>query len=97
MNKPFFGKSITAVGLCCLILIVSMPAASAFGLIFEDGSMAGPQKVTLTELGGETINQTYNTTSTITDLDPEQSLTLSGYPRWPGQITCETLRLSSMT
>jgi hypothetical protein len=31
--------------------------------------MAGPQKVTLTVVGVGTINETYNTTSTITGLD----------------------------
>jgi hypothetical protein len=48
-------------------------AVSAFDLIFEDGSMAGPQKVTLTVVGTGTINESYNTTSTITGLDPNSS------------------------
>jgi hypothetical protein len=69
MNKPFFNKSIIAASLAFLLIISCVPAASAFDLIFEDGSMAGPQKVTLTVIGVGTINETYNTTSTITGLD----------------------------
>jgi hypothetical protein len=69
MNKPFFNKSIVAASLAFLLIISCVPAVSAFGLIFEDGSMAGPQKVTLTVVGVGTINETYNTTSTITGLD----------------------------
>jgi len=69
MNKPFFNKPIIAASLAFLLIISCVPAVSAFGLIFEDGSMAGPQKVTLTVVGVGTINETYNTTSTITGLD----------------------------
>jgi hypothetical protein len=73
MNKPFFDKPIIAASLAFLLIISCVPAASAFDLIFEDGSMAGPQKVTLTVIGAGTINETYNTTSTITGLDPNSS------------------------
>jgi hypothetical protein len=73
MNKPFFNKSIIAASLAFLLIISCVPAVSAFDLIFEDGSMAGPQKVTLTVIGVGTINQSYNTTSTITGLDPNSS------------------------
>jgi hypothetical protein len=69
MNKPFFNKPIIAASLAFLLIISCVPAVSAFDLIFEDGSMAGPQKVTLTVVGVGTINETYNTTSTITGLD----------------------------
>jgi len=72
MNNPLFKKPLIAAGLC-LLLIASMPAVSAFDLIFEDGSMAGPQKITLSVLGGAAINTSYNTTSTITGLDPNSS------------------------
>lgn len=72
MNNPLFKRTILAAGLC-LLLIASMPAVSAFDLIFEDGSMAGPQKVTLSVLGGAAINTSYNTTSTVTALDPNNS------------------------
>jgi hypothetical protein len=73
MNKPFFNKSIIAASLAFLLIISCVPAVSAFDLIFEDGSMAGPQKVTLTEVGIGTINTSYNTTSTITGLDPNST------------------------
>jgi hypothetical protein len=73
MNKPFFNKSIIAASLAFLLIISCVPVVSAFDLIFEDGSMAGPQKVTLTVIGAGTINETYNTTSTITGLDPNSS------------------------
>jgi hypothetical protein len=73
MNKPFFNKSIIAASLAFLLIISCVPAVSAFDLIFEDGSIAGPQKVTLTVIGVGTINETYNTTSTITGLDPNSS------------------------
>jgi hypothetical protein len=73
MNKPFFNKSIIAASLAFLLIISCVPVVSAFDLIFEDGSMAGPQKVTLTVVGVGTINETYNTTSTITGLDPNSS------------------------
>jgi hypothetical protein len=73
MNKPFFDKPIIAASLAFLLIISCVPAVSAFDLIFEDGSMAGPQKVTLTVVGVGTINETYNTTSTITGLDPNGS------------------------
>jgi hypothetical protein len=69
MNKPFFDKPIIAASLAFLLIISCVPAVSAFDLIFEDGSMAGPQKITLTVIGTGTINETYNTTSTITGLD----------------------------
>jgi hypothetical protein len=69
MNKPFFNKSIIAASLAFLLIISCVPVVSAFDLIFEDGSMAGPQKVTLTAVGVGTINETYNTTSTVTGLD----------------------------
>ena len=69
MNKPFFNKSIIAASLAFLLIISCVPAVSAFDLIFEDGSMAGPQRVTLTAVGVGTINETYNTTSTVTGLD----------------------------
>jgi hypothetical protein len=35
--------------------------------------MAGPQKITLSVIGVGTINETYNTTSTITGLDANSS------------------------
>jgi hypothetical protein len=73
MNKPFFNKSIIAASLAFLLIISCVPAVSAFDLIFEDGSMAGPQKITLSVIGVGTINETYNTTSTITDLDANSS------------------------
>jgi hypothetical protein len=73
MNKPFFDKPIIAASLAFLLIISCVPAVSAFDLIFEDGSVAGPQKVTLTEVGIGTINTSYNTTSTITGLDPNSS------------------------
>jgi hypothetical protein len=69
MNKPFFDKPVIAASLAFLLIISVLPAVSAFDLIFEDGSVAGPQKVTLTAVGVGTINETYNTTSTITGLD----------------------------
>jgi hypothetical protein len=69
MNKPFFDKPVIAASLAFLLIISCVPVVSAFDLIFEDGSMAGPQKVTLTVVGVGTINETYNTTSTITGLD----------------------------
>ncbi len=69
MNKPFFDKPVIAASLAFLLIISCVPVVSAFDLIFEDGSMAGPQKVTLTAVGVGTINETYNTTSTITGLD----------------------------
>ena len=72
MNNPFFNKSVIVVGLL-LVLALSLPAVCAFDLIFEDGSVAGPQKVTLTEIGVGTINTTYNTTSTVTGLDGNAS------------------------
>jgi hypothetical protein len=73
MNKPFFNKSLIAASLAFLLIISCVPAVSAFDLIFEDGSMAGPQKITLTAVGVGTINETYNTTSTITGLDANSS------------------------
>lgn len=73
MNKPFFDKPIIAASLAFLLIISCVPAVSAFDLIFEDGSVAGPQKVTLTEVGIGTINTSYNTTSTITGLDPNST------------------------
>jgi hypothetical protein len=73
MNKPFFDKPIIAASLAFLLIISCVPAVSAFDLIFEDGSMAGPQKITLSVVGVGTINQTYNTTSTITGLDANSS------------------------
>jgi len=68
MNNPIFSKSLIITGLV-LLLLCSLPAVSALDLIFEDGSMAGPQKITLHAIGDGTINVTYNTTSTITGLD----------------------------
>lgn len=73
MNKPFFDKPIIAASLAFLLIISCVPAVSAFDLIFEDGSMAGPQKITLSVIGVGTINETYNTTSTITGLDANSS------------------------
>jgi hypothetical protein len=73
MNKPFFDKPVIAASLAFLLIISFVPAVSAFDLIFEDGSMAGPQKITLSVIGVGTINQTYNTTSIITDLDANSS------------------------
>jgi hypothetical protein len=73
MNKPFFDKPIIAASLAFLLIISCVPAVSAFDLILEDGSVAGPQKVTLTVVGVGTINETYNTTSTITGLDANSS------------------------
>jgi hypothetical protein len=73
MNKPFFNKSLIAASLAFLLIISCVPAVSAFDLIFEDGSMAGPQKITLSVIGVGTINETYNTTSTITGLDANSS------------------------
>jgi hypothetical protein len=73
MNKPFFDKPVIAASLAFLLIISCVPAVSAFDLIFEDGSMAGPQKITLSVIGVGTINQTYNTTSTITGLDANSS------------------------
>lgn len=72
MKTPLFKNPLIAAGLC-ILLITSIPAVSAFDLIFEDGSMAGPQKITLSVLGGAAINTSYNTTSTITALDPNSS------------------------
>jgi hypothetical protein len=73
MNKPFFDKPIIAASLAFMLIISCVPAVSAFDLIFEDGSMAGPQKITLSVIGVGTINETYNTTSTITGLDANSS------------------------
>jgi hypothetical protein len=73
MNKPFFNKPIIAASLAFLLIISCVPAVSAFDLIFEDGSLAGPQKITLSVIGVGTINETYNTTSTITGLDANSS------------------------
>jgi hypothetical protein len=73
MNKPFFDKPVIAASLAFLLIISCVPVVSAFDLIFEDGSMAGPQKITLSVVGVGTINQTYNTTSTITGLDANSS------------------------
>jgi hypothetical protein len=73
MNKPFFDKPVIAASLAFLLIISCVPAVSAFDLIFEDGSMAGPQKITLSVIGVGTINETYNTTSTITGLDANSS------------------------
>jgi hypothetical protein len=73
MNKPFFDKPIIAASLAFLLIISCVPVVSAFDLIFEDGSMAGPQKITLSVIGVGTINETYNTTSTITGLDANSS------------------------
>jgi hypothetical protein len=69
MNKPFFDKPVIAASLAFMLIISCVPVVSAFDLIFEDGSMAGPQKITLSVIGVGTINETYNTTSTITGLD----------------------------
>jgi hypothetical protein len=73
MNNPFFDKPVIAASLAFLLIISCVPVVSAFDLIFEDGSMAGPQKITLSVIGVGTINETYNTTSTITGLDANSS------------------------
>jgi len=73
MNKPFFDKPVIAASLAFMLIISCVPVVSAFDLIFEDGSMAGPQKITLSVIGVGTINETYNTTSTITGLDANSS------------------------
>jgi len=73
MNKPFFDKPVIAASLAFMLIISCVPVVSAFDLLFEDGSMAGPQKITLSVIGVGTINETYNTTSTITGLDANSS------------------------
>jgi hypothetical protein len=72
MTTPFFNRSVLIIGLL-LCLCLSLPVVSAFDLIFEDGSVAGPQKITLTAVGIGTSNVSYNTTSTITGLDPNNT------------------------
>lgn len=52
-----------------MLILSFVPVVFALDLIFEDGSLGGPQKITLTEVGAGTINTTYNTSSTITGLN----------------------------